>query len=58
GALAGGISSLVFMSWLVFGTQQSIIDGKVKHPGLARSTEGCDSNQTFLHFNQTTPQFS
>jgi hypothetical protein len=46
GALAGSICSLVLMGWIVFGTQKAMADGKIKHPTLPVSVQGCSSNIT------------
>ncbi|XP_069698871.1 sodium-coupled monocarboxylate transporter 1-like [Periplaneta americana] len=46
GALAGSVCSLVFMTWLVFGTQKAVADGIIKHPVLPTTAKGCGFNDT------------
>lgn len=46
GALAGSISSMLVMGWLVFGTQKAMADGRIKQPALSLSVEGCSYNMT------------
>ncbi|PSN54818.1 Sodium-coupled monocarboxylate transporter 1 [Blattella germanica] len=46
GALAGSISSLLSMSWIVYKAQEAISDGRFKSPLLPTSTEGCVFNVT------------
>jgi hypothetical protein len=46
GALAGSISSMLVMGWVVFGTQKAMSDGRIKQPVLPVSVEGCAFNVT------------
>lgn len=46
GALAGSISSLLVMGWIVFGTQKELAYGRIKHTVLPASVEGCGFNVT------------
>ncbi|PNF32535.1 Sodium-coupled monocarboxylate transporter 2 [Cryptotermes secundus] len=46
GALAGSISSLLLMGWVVFGTQKATSDGRIKLPALPVSVKGCALNVT------------
>ncbi|KAJ4433272.1 hypothetical protein ANN_15531 [Periplaneta americana] len=51
GALAGSISSLLIMGWIVFGAQKEMAEGRIKQPLLPTSVEGCGYNVTVT----TTP---
>ena len=44
GALAGGLTSLLFVSWLVIGAQAEIARGAIKFEWKPMSTEGCTGN--------------
>ncbi|KAJ4433269.1 hypothetical protein ANN_15528 [Periplaneta americana] len=46
GAIAGSITSLFFMGWMMFGTQKSLADGTLKYPKLPTNTDGCGINIT------------
>ncbi|PNF16521.1 hypothetical protein B7P43_G07192 [Cryptotermes secundus] len=46
GALVGGITSLLFVSWIVIGAQTEIARGAIKFPWKPMSTEGCTGNLT------------
>ncbi|KAJ9575563.1 hypothetical protein L9F63_007571, partial [Diploptera punctata] len=46
GALAGSITSLLYVGWIAFGAQTSIANGSFKQPYLPISIEGCKSNVT------------
>jgi hypothetical protein len=46
GALVGGLTSLLFVGWLVFGTQAAIARGAIKFEWKPMSTEGCMGNLT------------
>ncbi|XP_069699583.1 sodium-coupled monocarboxylate transporter 1-like [Periplaneta americana] len=46
GALAGSICSLLYMSWIVVGSQWAMSDGRIQMPVLPTSVEGCDFNVT------------
>lgn len=50
GAIAGGLSSLVFMAWLCISAQSAIKSGDLTFPEKPVTTEGCH-----YHF---TPKFS
>ncbi|XP_026465208.1 LOW QUALITY PROTEIN: sodium-coupled monocarboxylate transporter 1-like [Ctenocephalides felis] len=44
GALAGGISSLLFVGWISFGTQAEIAAGRIKLPVKPVSVAGCSAD--------------
>jgi len=46
GALVGGLTSLVFVGWLVIGAQTEIARGAIKFQWKPMSTEGCMGNLT------------
>jgi hypothetical protein len=46
GALVGGVTSLLFVSWIVIGAQTEIARGAIKFPWKPMSTEGCTDNLT------------
>ncbi|XP_077301640.1 sodium-coupled monocarboxylate transporter 1-like [Arctopsyche grandis] len=46
GALLGGISGLVIMSWVCLNAQVAIANGNINFPHKPLSTEGCDYNFT------------
>jgi hypothetical protein len=46
GALVGGLTSLVFVGWLVIGAQAGIARGAIKFEWKPMSTEGCVGNLT------------
>ncbi|KDR17309.1 Sodium-coupled monocarboxylate transporter 2 [Zootermopsis nevadensis] len=52
GALAGSISSLIFMSWVVFGTQTAIANGSMKQKVLPTNADGCGFNETIPELQQ------
>ena len=41
GALAGSISCLLIMGWIVFGTQMALADGTFKYKALPTTADGC-----------------
>lgn len=49
GALVGGLTSLVFVGWLVIGTQAEIASGAIKFQWKPMSTAGCTGNLTHAH---------
>ena len=51
GALVGGLTSLLFVGWLVIGAQAEIASGAIKFEWKPMSTEGCMGNLT----DPTTP---
>ncbi|XP_066992320.2 sodium-coupled monocarboxylate transporter 2 [Anabrus simplex] len=46
GALAGSISSMALLMWIVFGTQHNAALGRLKHPLMPMSVSGCGFNVT------------
>ncbi|PSN54817.1 hypothetical protein C0J52_02919 [Blattella germanica] len=46
GVLAGSITSLLCMAWIIFKAQEAISDGRISLPLLPTSVEGCDFNVT------------
>jgi hypothetical protein len=46
GALVGGVTSLLFVSWIVIGAQTEIARGTIKFPWKPMSIEGCTDNLT------------
>jgi hypothetical protein len=52
GALAGSISSLLFMAWMVFGTQRAIANGTIKQDILPTTVDGCGFNETIPETQQ------
>ena len=46
GALVGGLTSLVFVGWLVIGAQAEIARGAIKFQWKPMSTDGCVGNLT------------
>ncbi|XP_065340300.1 sodium-coupled monocarboxylate transporter 2-like [Cloeon dipterum] len=54
GALAGGISSILLVSWISFGTQLNIAAGRITFPKKPLSVEGCSAAELAgLNLNQT-----
>ena len=49
GALVGGLTSLVFVGWLVIGAQAEIASGAIKFQWKPMSTAGCTGNLTHAH---------
>ncbi|PSN54821.1 hypothetical protein C0J52_02922 [Blattella germanica] len=56
GALAGSISSMLIMGWIVFGTQKAMADGTIKQPLLSSNVEGCPFNVTIPETKTDVPQ--
>ncbi|PSN35895.1 hypothetical protein C0J52_18975 [Blattella germanica] len=46
GILAGSVTSLLTMSWIIYKAQEAITDGRFKQPTLPTSIEGCGFNIT------------
>ncbi|KAJ1532030.1 hypothetical protein ONE63_000664 [Megalurothrips usitatus] len=46
GAMAGGLSSLLLMSWVVGGSQAALASRRLVYPWLATRVDGCASNVT------------
>ncbi|XP_066992319.2 sodium-coupled monocarboxylate transporter 2 [Anabrus simplex] len=53
GALAGSISSMALLMWIVFGTQHNVALGRIKHPVKPTSVDGCGFNVTDIATTST-----
>ncbi|KAJ4433292.1 hypothetical protein ANN_15551 [Periplaneta americana] len=54
GALAGSISSMLALAWLVVGTQKSYATGTLKHVPLPTTADGCSASNVTLTTTTTT----
>lgn len=46
GVLVGGYTSVVLMSWIVFGTKWYVMNGRIRYENLPTSIETCNTNET------------
>ncbi|XP_014222934.1 sodium-coupled monocarboxylate transporter 2-like [Trichogramma pretiosum] len=44
GALAGGLTTLIFMMWLVGGSQWHVMNKRIQYEQFPTSTDGCDAS--------------
>ncbi|XP_069699584.1 sodium-coupled monocarboxylate transporter 1-like [Periplaneta americana] len=54
GALAGAITSMLALAWIVVGTQKSYATGTLKHVPLPTTADGCSASNVTLTTTTTT----